>query len=154
MSAPSVRPIDILMVEDDPDDVFLTQEALKGAKVLNRLHVVPDGLEALAYLRRQEPHSSAQRPDLILLDLNLPRMNGREVLAVLKADPDLRLIPVVVLTTSDSEEDILKSYALHANCYIQKPVDLDRFMKVVRSIEDFWLSIVQLPRPSPGAKAS
>lgn len=154
MPEPAGRPIDILMVEDDADDVYLTEQTLKGAKVLNRLRVVADGLEALACLRRQGPHSGAERPDLILLDLNLPRMSGRELLAVLKADPDLRQIPVVVLTTADSEEDVLKSYALNAIGYLQKPVDLQRFVQVVRSIEDFWVAILRVPAsPSSSSPA-
>lgn len=154
MPEPAGRPIDILMVEDDADDVYLTEQTLKGAKVLNRLRVVADGLEALAYLRRQGPYSGAERPDLILLDLNLPRMSGRELLAVLKADPDLRQIPVVVLTTADSEEDVLKSYALNAIGYLQKPVDLQRFVQVVRSIEDFWVAILRVPAsPSSSSPA-
>lgn len=139
------RPVEVLLVEDSPGDVRLTQEALKGAKVLNTLHVVDDGEDALAFLRREGPFSGAPRPDLILLDLNLPRRDGREVLAVIKADADLMRIPVVVLTTSQAEEDILKSYSLNANCYITKPVNFDQFLKVVKSIEDFWLTIVTLP---------
>ena len=139
------RPVEVLLVEDSPGDVRLTQEALKGAKVLNTLHVVDDGEDALSFLRKEGPFAGAPRPDLILLDLNLPRRDGREVLAVIKADEDLRRIPVVVLTTSQAEEDILKSYALNANCYITKPVNFDQFLKVVKSIEDFWLTIVTLP---------
>ncbi|WNG23629.1 response regulator [Cystobacter fuscus] len=139
------RPIEILLVEDNPGDVRLTIEALKEGKVSNRLSVARDGVEALAFLRREGPHASAPRPDLILLDLNLPRRDGREVLAEIKADARLRRIPVVVLTTSKAEEDILRTYDLHANCYINKPVDLDQFISVVRSIDDFWLSVVRLP---------
>ena len=134
-------PIEILLVEDNPADVRLTQEALREGKVRNNLHVARDGEEALAFLRREgEP-----RPDLILLDLNLPRRDGREVLQEIKSDPRLKTIPVVVLTTSGAEADIVKSYSLHANCYITKPVDLDQFITVVKSIDDFWLTIVKLP---------
>jgi len=139
------RPIEILLVEDNQGDVRLTQEALKEGKVRNKLHIARDGVEAMAFLRRQELGADTPRPDLILLDLNLPRKDGREVLAEIKADPDLRRIPVVVLTTSQAEEDIVKSYDLHANCYVTKPVDLDRFIHVVKSVEDFWLEIVRLP---------
>jgi two-component system, chemotaxis family, response regulator Rcp1 len=142
----NAEPIEILLVEDNPGDVRLTEEALKEGKVRNRLHVAPDGVEALAFLRRQGKYATVPRPALILLDLNLPRMDGREVLAAIKTDPDLKRIPVVVLTTSDAEQDILRSYMLHANCYITKPVDLDKFLAVVRSLEDFWLTIVRLPR--------
>jgi CheY-like chemotaxis protein len=141
----TVQPINILLVEDNPGDVRLTMEALKEGKVHNRLAVTGDGVEALQYLRREGKHAAAERPDVILLDLNLPRKDGREVLAEVKADPDLRRIPVVILTTSKAEEDILKSYQLHANCYVTKPVDLEQFMTVVKSIEDFWFSIVRLP---------
>jgi len=138
--------IEILLVEDSPGDVRLTQEALKEGKVLNNLRVVNDGVEAMAYLRRQSPHADALEPDLILLDLNLPRKDGREVLAEIKSDPNLRRIPVVVLTTSRTDEDIIKAYDLHANCYITKPVDFQQFLGVVQSIEDFWLTVVKLPR--------
>lgn len=137
--------IEILLVEDNPGDVRLTEEALKEGKVVNRLNVVQDGVEALAYLRKEGEYASAETPDLILLDLNLPKKDGREVLAEVKEDPDLRMIPVVVLTTSRDEQDILKSYDLHANCYITKPVDFEQFIGVVRAIEDFWLSVVKLP---------
>jgi len=137
--------VEILLVEDNPGDVRLTVEALKDAKVRNRLTVVGDGEAALAYLRREGRYAEAQRPDLILLDLNLPRKDGREVLQEIKADESLRSIPVVVLTTSQAEQDIAKSYNLHANCYITKPVDLDRFVEVVRAIESFWFTIVKLP---------
>jgi CheY-like chemotaxis protein len=140
------RPIEILLVEDNPGDVRLTKEALKDARVLNNLHVAGDGIEALDFLKRQERHRDAIRPDLILLDLNLPKKDGREVLSEIKADPGLRQIPVVILTTSKAEEDILKTYDLHANCYITKPVDLEKFIEVISAIEDFWLSIVKLPR--------
>ena len=140
-----VKPIEILLVEDNPGDVRLTIEALKEAKVINHLTVVKDGVEALTVLRRQGSYTAAPRPHLIVLDLNLPRKDGREVLADIKADDNLKRIPVVVLTTSQDEQDVLKSYNLHANCYITKPVDLDQFVRVVRSIEDFWLGIVVLP---------
>ena len=142
-----VKPIEILLVEDNPGDVRLTKEALKEAKVINNLNVIKDGMEALAYLRKEGPYAAASRPHLILLDLNLPKRDGREVLATIKADDALKRIPVVVLTTSQDEQDVLKSYNLHANCYITKPVDLDQFVRVVRSIEDFWLGIVVLPAP-------
>ena len=145
-----VKPIEILLVEDNPGDVRLTIEALKEAKVINHLTVLKDGVEALAFLRRQAPYSAAPHPHLILLDLNLPRMDGREVLAAIKADDSLKHIPVVILTSSQDEQDVLKSYNLHANCYISKPVDLDQFVRVVRSIEDFWLGIVVLPASQPG----
>ena len=140
-----MRPIEILLVEDNPGDVRLTREALAEAKVSNNLAVASDGVEALAYLRREAPHENATRPDLVLLDLNLPRKDGREVLGEIKADPQLRRLPVVVLTTSTAEQDILESYNLYANCYISKPVDLDQFLAIVTSIEDFWLTIVKLP---------
>jgi CheY-like chemotaxis protein len=140
------RPIEILLVEDNPGDVRLTKEALKDARVINNLHVVDDGVEALDFLNRQGKHLNAVRPDLILMDLNLPKKDGREVLGEIKADPGLRQIPVVILTTSKAEEDILKTYDLHANCYITKPVDLEKFIEVISAIEDFWLSIVKLPR--------
>jgi CheY-like chemotaxis protein len=135
----------ILLVEDNPGDVRLTREALKEGKILNDLSVVGDGVEALAYLRREDGYAGAERPDLILLDLNLPKKDGREVLEEIKRDGDLKKIPVVVLTTSAAERDVLKAYDLHANCYIAKPVDLGQFMKVVQLIEDFWLTIVRLP---------
>jgi CheY-like chemotaxis protein len=139
------QPIEILLVEDNPGDVRLTQEALKENKVLNNLHVAEDGVEAMAFLHRDGKYVDAVRPDLILLDLNLPRKDGREVLSEIKADDNLKRIPVVVLTISGAEEDILKSYNLHANCYITKPIDLNQFINVVRSIESFWLTIVKLP---------
>jgi chemotaxis family two-component system response regulator Rcp1 len=139
------RPIEILLVEDNPGDVRLTQEALKDAKVLNKLCVVSDGVEALEFLRRQGRYVHAVRPGLILLDLNLPKMDGRKVLAEIKEDPDLKRIPVVVLTISKAEEDIIKTYELHANCYITKPVDLEQFMEVIKAIENFWLTVVKLP---------
>lgn len=145
-----VRPVEILLVEDNPGDVRLTVEALKEAKVLNKLTVLKDGVEALAFLHRQGQYANAARPHLILLDLNLPKKDGRDVLAEIKADSDLKRIPVVVLTTSKDEQDILKSYNLHANCYVTKPVDLEQFISVVKSIEDFWLGIVMLPRNGTG----
>jgi CheY-like chemotaxis protein len=143
--ASGMRLVEILLVEDNPGDVRLTQEALKNSKLVNKLHVVGDGDEALAFLRKQNEHANAPRPDLILLDLNLPKKSGREVLAEIKEDPDLRRIPVVVLTISTSEGDVLETYDLHANCFITKPIGLEQFVEVVRSIEDFWLSIVRLP---------
>jgi two-component system, chemotaxis family, response regulator Rcp1 len=141
----NVKPIELLLVEDSEPDVRLTIEALREAKVKNRLWVVEDGVEAIDFLRRQGRHVDAPRPDLILLDLNLPRKDGRQVLKEIKADESLKRIPVVVLTTSKSEEDVLRAYSLHANCYITKPVDFNRFMEVVKSIEDFWLTVVRLP---------
>jgi chemotaxis family two-component system response regulator Rcp1 len=141
--------IDVLLVEDSPGDVRLTREAFKDAKVHINLHVASDGAEAMAFLWREGKHANAPRPDLILLDLNLPKKDGREVLAEIKESPTLKSIPVVVLTTSASEEDILKSYQLHANCYITKPVDLDGFLKVVKNIDSFWLSVVKLPHEVP-----
>ncbi|HKX43215.1 MAG TPA: response regulator [Burkholderiaceae bacterium] len=146
MAGPAAsRPITILMVEDNPGDVRLTREALKGCKVLNDLHVVEDGVAALDFLHRRPPYESAVRPDLVLLDLNLPKMDGREVLSAIKSDPVLKVIPVVVLTTSDAEEDILRAYHLAANCYVTKPVDLHQFNRIVQAIEGFWLTIVTLP---------
>jgi len=142
----SSTPIEVLLVEDSPGDVRLTREALKDAKVHISLHVASDGIEAMAYLQCEGPYVNAIRPDLILLDLNLPRKDGRQVLKEIKESPMLRSIPVVILTTSSSEADILQSYDLHANCYISKPVDLDGFLKVVQSIDSFWLSVVKLPR--------
>ena len=141
-----IKPIEILLVEDNPGDVDLTREALEGGKLRNNLHVVSDGEEAMAFLRKEGKHAGAPRPGLVLLDLNLPKKNGREVLAEIKADDHLKRIPVVVLTTSQAEEDIFKSYNLHANCYITKPIDLNQFIKVVQSIEEFWFTIVELPR--------
>lgn len=137
--------VEILMVEDNPADVRLTREAFKDAKVLNNMSVVGDGEEALSFLRRQGKYSGAPRPDLILLDLNLPKKDGREVLAEIKSDPLFKRIPVVVLTTSEDEKDILKAYDLHVNAYITKPVNLEQFMKVVEAVEDFWLTVVKLP---------
>lgn len=139
------RPVEVLLVEDSPGDVRLTEEALKEGKVRNNLNVVMDGVEAMAYLRRQGPYAAATRPDIVLLDLNMPKKDGREVLAEMKSDDRLRRIPVVILTTSEAEQDILKTYDLHANCYITKPVDLDQFISLVKSVEDFWLTIVKLP---------
>lgn len=139
------EPVEILMVEDNPGDARLAREALKEAKVLNSVSEVRDGVEAMAYLRREGKYSGARRPDIILLDLNLPKMDGREVLAEIKKDQNLKRIPVVILTISKDEEDIIKTYNLHANCYITKPVDLVQFMEVVKAIEDFWFSIVKLP---------
>ena len=144
-AAAAAKPIGILLVEDNPGDVRLTQEALRAGRVLNRLTVVHDGLEALAYLRREGPFAQAARPDLILLDLNLPRLDGTQVLDQVKRDPALAVIPVVVLTSSKAEEDIVRSYHLHANSYITKPVELGRFMEVVKSVGDYWLNIVKLP---------
>ncbi|MEH1899765.1 MAG: response regulator [Nostoc sp.] len=141
-----IEPIEILLVEDSPEDADLTVEILGDAKVLNRIHVVEDGVEALKFLRQQGDYANAPCPDLILLDLNLPRKDGREVLAEIKADPDLKLIPVVVLTTSGADEDILRTYTLNANCYVTKPVSLEEFAKVIRSIEFFWLVAVKLPK--------
>jgi two-component system, chemotaxis family, response regulator Rcp1 len=138
-------PIEVLLVEDSPGDVRLTREAFKDAKVHINLHVALDGVEAMAFLNREGEHVNALRPDLILLDLNLPKKDGREVLAELKGNPALKSIPVVILTTSASEADILGSYQRHANCYITKPVDLEGFLKVVKSIDSFWLSVVKLP---------
>lgn len=140
------RAIEILLVEDNPGDVDLTREMIENSKVRNVMNHVSDGVEALAYLRRQRPYTKATRPDLILLDLNLPRKDGREVLADIKQDNRLKDIPVVVLTTSEAESDVLRSYQLHANCYISKPVNLAKFASIIRSIEDFWLTVVKLPR--------
>ncbi|MGB9624404.1 MAG: response regulator [Phycisphaerae bacterium] len=145
MSRFAAMPIEILLIEDSVADVRLTMEALKEAKVVNRLSVVDDGVKAIDFLYRRGAYADAPMPDLILLDLNLPRKDGREVLAEIKADANLRRIPVVVLTTSHAEEDILRAYDLHANCYITKPVDFNQFMVVVQTIEDFWLTVVKLP---------
>ena len=139
------RPIEILLVEDNRGDARLTVEALKEGKVRNKLHVTEDGVEAMAFMHREGKYADAPRPDLILLDLNLPKKDGREVLAEIKDDPQLKRIPVVVLTISKAQDDILKTYSLHANCYITKPVDLEQFITVVKSIEDFWLTIAKLP---------
>lgn len=143
---PDGSPIEILLIEDNPGDVRLTQEALSEGKVCNHLSVVEDGAKALDFLCRRGSYAEAPRPDLILLDLNLPRKDGREVLAEIKADASLRSIPVVVLTTSEADEDVVKAYDLQVNCYITKPIDLSQFLKVVKAIEDFWLTIVKLPR--------
>ena len=140
------RPIEILLVEDSPTDALLTREALEQSKILNQLHRVENGVEALAFLRREGQYAGTPRPDLILLDLNLPKKSGIEVLREIKEDEDLRIIPVVVLTTSKSEEDIVKSYHLYANCYIIKPVDFNKFTEVIQSIREFWFSVVTLPR--------
>ena len=145
----SAQPLEVLLVEDSPGDVRLTQEALKDAKVHINLRVVRDGIDAMAFLMREGEYATAPRPDLILLDLNLPRKDGREVLKEIKENQELKSIPVVILTTSASEADILRSYLLHANCYITKPVNLDGFLTVVKSIDNFWLSVVKLP-PHPG----
>src|SRR3972149_3301870 len=142
----NVKPVEILLVEDNPGDARLTIEAMREAKVRNRMHVVEDGVEAMEFLRRQGRFGDAPRPDLILLDLNLPRKDGREVLAEVKADSDLKRIPVVVLTTSRAEEDVIRAYDLHANCYVTKPVDLAQFMKIVAQIDEFWVNVVTLPR--------
>ena len=139
------RPIEILLVEDNAGDVRLVKEALEENKFLNNLHVARDGVEAMKFLHQEGEYADAVRPDLILLDLNLPKKDGREVLAEVKGDEDLKRIPVVIMTVSEAEEDILKTYNLHANCYITKPIDLGQFIKVVRSIESFWLTIVKLP---------
>ena len=139
------RPIDILLVEDNPGDVRLTQEALHAGKVYSNLHWARDGADALEFLRRQGKHVGAPRPDIILLDLNLPKKDGREVLSTIKSDDAFKLIPVVILTTSSAEEDVLRSYELHANCFVTKPVDLDKFLQVIKSIDQFWLTIVTLP---------
>jgi CheY-like chemotaxis protein len=140
------RAIEILLVEDSPSDTDLTVEALSAAKVCNRISIVEDGVEAMAFLRREGRYAQAPRPDLILLDLNLPRKDGREVLAEIKEDDRLKTIPVVVLTTSQAEQDVARAYRLHANCYVSKPVDFSRFLDVVRAVEGFWLSVVSLPQ--------
>ena len=141
----NIKPVEILLVEDSPTDALLAKEALEYSKVANHLHIVVDGVEALDFLRRQGKHANAPRPDLILLDLNLPRKDGREVLKDIKNDEQLSLIPVVVLTTSQAEEDVLRSYALHANAYVSKPVDFERFMDVIRQIDNFFVTVVELP---------
>jgi CheY-like chemotaxis protein len=147
MSTEETRPIEILLVEDSPSDTELTLEALKDFKVRNHVSVVEDGVQAMQFLRRQGPYAQAPRPDLIMLDLNLPRKDGREVLADIKGDDNLKPIPIVVLTTSRADQDILRAYQLSANCYINKPVDFNQFLEVVRSIESFWLYVVTLPPP-------
>ncbi|MEQ8963410.1 MAG: response regulator [Coleofasciculus sp. C2-GNP5-27] len=141
----TIRPIEILLVEDSPSDADLTVDAFSDARVLNNLHWVEDGVEALTFLRRQGKYSDVPRPDLILLDLNMPKKDGREVLAEIKADSQLKRIPVIILTTSAAERDILKTYELNGNCYVTKPIDLEQFMSVVKIIEAFWLAVVQLP---------
>jgi CheY-like chemotaxis protein len=141
-----VKVIDVLLVEDDPCDVLMTREAFADHKLKNTLHVVDNGLDAMAFLRKEGEHADAPTPDLVLLDLNLPRMDGREVLAAIKSDESLMSIPVVVLTTSEAEEDVLKSYQLHANAYVTKPVDFERFLEVVRQIDEFFVTVVKLPR--------
>ncbi len=145
MIGTNLKPVEVLLVEDNTGDVRLTLEAMKEGKVINNLSIASDGVEAMAFLRKEGRYKDAARPDIILLDLNLPKKDGREVLAEIKADPSLRLIPVVVLTTSQAEEDILRTYNLHANCYVTKPVDLEQFINVVKSINDFWFSVVKLP---------
>lgn len=145
-SMPST-PVEILLVEDDPGDVLMTREALEESKLLHRLHVLDNGEAAVQFLRRENPYADAPRPDLVLLDLNLPRLDGREVLSIVKTDPALRQIPCVVLTTSNAEEDVMRSYDLHANAYVTKPVDFTSFARVVRQIDDFFFTIVRLPQP-------
>jgi CheY-like chemotaxis protein len=145
MNNPDGQPIEILLVEDSPSDTELTQEALREAKVRNHLSTVEDGVQAMSFLRRSGVYKGAPKPDVIMLDLNLPRKDGREVLAEIKQDPELKTIPVVVLTTSQAEQDVLRAYHLHANCYITKPVDFEQFLQAIRSIESFWLMLVTLP---------
>lgn len=139
------RMAEILLIEDNPGDIVLASEALRVSRIINNLHIVRDGVEALAFLKRRGKYADASRPDIVLLDLNLPKMDGHSVLDEIKSDPDLKMIPVVILTSSEAEQDILKSYGLHANAYITKPVELERFINVVRSLGDFWLTIVKLP---------
>lgn len=145
----SHQPYEILLVEDNPGDVFLTQEAFREGHLLHRISVVEDGEEALRFLRRTGRHTTAPTPDLVLLDLNLPKKDGRELLAEIKEDPELRQIPVIVLTTSKADQDILKAYRLHANCYLNKPIEMDEFLRTIKSVEDFWLNIVRLPPSRP-----
>ena len=140
------RQIEVLLVEDDPGDVMMTREAFQDYKLHNELHVVSDGAEAMAFLHQEGEYAGRPRPDLVLLDLNLPRMDGRQVLQAIKSDPELASIPVVVLTTSENEDDVLRSYSLHANAYVTKPVDFQRFIEVVRQIDDFFVTVVRLPR--------
>jgi CheY-like chemotaxis protein len=140
------RQIEVLLVEDDPGDVMMTREAFQDYKLRNELHVVSDGAEAMAFLRQEGEYAGRPRPDLVLLDLNLPRMDGRQVLEAIKSDPELASIPVVVLTTSENEDDVLRSYSLHANAYVTKPVDFEQFIRVIRQIDDFFVSVVRLPR--------
>ncbi|WP_093799923.1 response regulator [Streptomyces sp. Wb2n-11] len=146
MTTPQPEPVEVLLVEDDAGDELMTREAFEDNKIGNTLHVVRDGLEALDFLYRRGQYADAPRPDLVLLDLNLPKYDGRQVLEQIKSDPDLSLIPVVVLTTSSAEEDILRSYKLHANAYVTKPVDLDQFILAIRQIDDFFVTVVKLPR--------
>jgi chemotaxis family two-component system response regulator Rcp1 len=141
-----MQQIHILLVDDNEGDILLTREALDDARIINKISIAYDGMEAISFLKKHPPYRETETPDLILLDINLPKMDGTEVLSIIKNDPDLKRIPVIMLTTSSSEKDILASYNNHANCYITKPVDLDRFMDVVRTIEDFWISIVKLPK--------
>jgi two-component system, chemotaxis family, response regulator Rcp1 len=148
MELKKARPIEILLIEDSPSDAALTIEALQAGKIVNNLNCVVDGVEAMAYLRKRGKFTESSRPDLIMLDLNLPKKDGREVLQELKSDPSLKLIPIIVLTTSSADKDVLQSYALNANCFITKPVDFQQFIDVIRSIERFWLSVVTLP-PAP-----
>ena len=148
MELKTARPIEILLIEDSPSDAALTIEALQTGKIVNNLNRVADGVEAMAYLRKQDKFTESSRPDLIMLDLNLPKKDGREVLQELKSDPSLKLIPIIVLTTSRADKDVLQTYALNANCFITKPVDFQQFIDVIRSIERFWLSVVTLP-PTP-----
>lgn len=150
MNVEKAQPAQILLVEDSPSDVRLTEEALRDARIANELHVAVDGVEAIEFLRQRGKHADAPRPDLVLLDLDLPKKNGREVLAEIKDDPELKSMPVIVLTTSREEEDILDSYKLHANSFVSKPLDLDEFLAAVRGLEDYWLSIVKLPPARPG----
>ena len=146
MTSPEAgKPVEILLIEDNPEDIRLIQDTLKNGKVLNHMQVVKDGVEAMVFLKGKEPHANRQRPDLILLDLNIPKKDGREVLQDIKQDPDLRRIPVVILTISMDQQDVFKSYELHANAYITKPMDLDGFLQVVKMLEGFWLSIVTVP---------
>ncbi|MBK9924204.1 MAG: response regulator [Anaerolineales bacterium] len=154
MNTESLKHVEILLVEDSRADVLITREAFAEFKLLNTLHVVEDGVEALAFLRREGKYASAPRPDLILLDLNLPRKNGREVLAEIKTDPELKAIPVVVLTTSHSEQDVLQAYDKHANCYIVKPVGFDNFVEAMKTIRQFWFSVVTLPSEVTNGKDS
>ncbi len=141
-----MQQIHLLLVDDNEGDILLTKEALEEARIINKISIAYDGVEAINFLKKTPPYHGTEMPDLILLDINLPKMDGKEVLSIIKKDPDLKRIPVIMLTTSSSEKDILTSYDNHANCYITKPVDLERFMEVVRTIEDFWISIVKLPK--------
>lgn len=152
MTQPNARPIDLLLVEDNPGDVRLAVETIRESRIPARLHLVRDGEEAVAFLRRKDGHADAPRPDLILLDLNLPRKNGQEVLAIIKTDPKLQSIPVAVLTVSDAEQDVLRAYGGHANCYLTKPLDLDKFVALVETFENFWLAYARLPRGPASAE--